>query len=73
MVKFGRTAVDIRGSALPTAAKSFLMFLLVCVSVEHSNVFVGLCVSIQGAYTDNSADTVDQRFNIKVISRKDAI
>ncbi len=52
---FWRAAVDIRGSALPSAAMSIR-------SHYQSKVFV--CVSvIREAYTDNSADAIDWHFN----------
>ncbi len=52
---FGRAAVEIRGSALPSATKS---------NKSHYQYKVFVCVSvIRGAYKDNSADAVDRRFN----------
>ncbi len=49
---FWRAAVDIRGSALPSAAKRNK-------SHDRSKMFVCVCCN-QGAYADNSVDAVDQ-------------
>ncbi len=50
---FWRAAVDNRGSALLSAAKSRVITSLRC-----------LCVCNQWVYADNRANAVDQRFNI---------
>ncbi len=48
---FWHTAVNIRGLALPSAAKS---------NESHYQFMVFVCVCNQGAYADNSADVVGQ-------------
>ncbi len=51
---FWRAAVDIRGSALPSAEKG---------NRSHYQFKVCLCVSNQWVYADNCAYVVDRRFN----------